>query len=280
VARLAPALQASLASETLAPGGVVVCRVQGLVPVGMTLAGFSQEAGFYFSKTGAEWVALLAVPLAAHPGRRALKVKWDGGVQTLWLNVGPDPYPQGAELLVRGLQRRLERADDSGDNLLLQHRQKGQAPWPLWHGHFQSPLRGEVTVTSPFGERRDYNHGQAGWRHKGVDLRAAKGSEVLASNDGVVVLARKSMALTGGTVVVDHGYGLTSAYFHLSKVEVKAGQTVLKGGLLGSSGNSGLSQGPHLHFELRLHGVPVNPWQWVQADGLEDSSRKTAPGTI
>jgi murein DD-endopeptidase MepM/ murein hydrolase activator NlpD len=97
-----------------------------------------------------------------------------------------------------------------------------------------------------------------------VDLRAADGDQVRAAADGVVILARSRMALTGGSVLVDHGYGLVSAYFHLSKVLVHAGQALTPGQALGLSGHSGLSNGPHLHFELRLRGISVAPDPWMQ----------------
>jgi hypothetical protein len=271
-AKYSPALEAGLSPNPLVPGTVAVCRVRGLVPAGMTLAGFSQEAGFYFSRAGNEWVALLAVPLTARAGRRTLVLRWPGGLQTLPLDVGADPYPC-AEVRVSGLRRRLGEAGVSAEGLLLKRRERGRPSPPLWHGTFQWPLSGTVTVTSPFGVRRDYNHGQAAWRHKGVDLRAARGTPVLAANDGVVVLARRSMALTGGTVVLDHGYGLCSAYFHLASLAVRKGQQVAKGAALGLSGASGLTEGPHLHFEMRLRGRAVNPSQWVLA-----AARDALPG--
>lgn len=263
-AKCSPALEAGLSPSPLAPGSVAVCRVRGLVPAGMTLAGFSQEAGFYFSRTEGEWVALLAVPLNTRPGHRLLELRWPGGQQILPLDVGGDPYPR-SEVSVQGLQHRMDESGVSGEGLLLKRRERGLVSPPLWHGTFQWPLQGTVTITSPFGARRDYNHGQAAWRHKGVDLRAARGTPVLAANDGVVVLAKRRMALTGGTVVLDHGYGLCSAYFHLGKVQVRKGQIVAKGSALGLSGASGLSEGPHLHFEMRLRGQAVNPSQWVLA---------------
>lgn len=286
----APALEVGFASESLPPGSVAVCRVGGLVPESMTLAGFSQEAGFYFSRAEGCWVALLAVPLSAVPGPHALDLRWPGGGQSLSLSVLPDSCARVGNLTVAGLGRRLHRARAGGDRRLLSRGEAGAVARPLWRGCFRWPLDGTVTVTSPFGERRIYNHGLAAWRHQGVDLRAASGTPVLAANAGVVVLARRHMALTGGTVVLDHGYGLVSAYFHLASVRVRAGQQVPLGFLLGTSGSSGLAQGPHLHFEMRLRGRAVSPLQWLQdkdRDGLllfpdagADSPRQTASGPI
>jgi murein DD-endopeptidase MepM/ murein hydrolase activator NlpD len=229
----------------------------------MVLKGFGQTAPFYYSRSEGDWVALLAVPLTADQGTAPLEIDWSKGSHALSVVVGPDPYPATRSLKVRGLRRRLARAETSGDSVLLRRREEGDAPEPLWTGRFRWPLDGTITVTSPFGARREYNNGQAAWRHQGVDLRAAAGSPVRSANSGRVVLVRRSMALTGGTVVVDHGYGLVSCYFHLSTIGVRRGQYVRKGEALGMSGSSGLSNGPHLHFEMRLHGVAVSPLQWV-----------------
>lgn len=287
LARTSPALQATLPAGPLRPGSVAVCKVEGLAPVGMTLAGFSQEAGFYFSKASGAWVALMAVPLEARPGRRRVELRWPGGSEDRWVEVRSDPSPGVRAISVRGLDRRLEASEGAGDGGLLKRRQKGRAPLPLWRGTFAWPLSGAITVTSPFGLRRVYNRGRAEWRHRGVDLRAPRGTPVLAANDGVVVLVRRRMALTGGTVVIDHGYGLTSSYFHLGALAVREGQAVAKGQVLGSSGASGLAAGPHLHFELRLHGRAVSPLQWLQhpAGGGDarlaaDWARAPAPGPI
>ncbi len=124
-------------------------------------------------------------------------------------------------------------------------------------------MDGPIVITSPFGVSRVYNKGQAAWRHRGVDLRAAEGTPVLAANDGRVLLARRRLHATGGTVVLGHGYGLCSSYFHLSRLKVKLGQTVVKGQVLGFSGSTGLANGPHLHWQVDLRGQSVQPQQWL-----------------
>lgn len=260
-------LEASLDSGPVPPGNVAVCRVRGLAPQGLTLAGFRQEAGFYYSKADDAQVALLAVPLGTRPGRKQVELSWPGATpQRLWLQVAKDRAPR-QKVRVSGLKRKMKKAVRSGDREVLDHAvaKAGLGP-PLWKGRFQWPLAGEVVVTSGFGSRRDYNRGSAAWRHKGVDLRAAEGTPVLAANDGTVLLARRRLSLTGGSVILGHGYGLSSSYFHLSKVEVKAGQAVKKGQRLGLSGSTGLSSGPHLHWQMDLRGVPVSPQQWLQSD--------------
>ncbi|HTB34551.1 MAG TPA: M23 family metallopeptidase [bacterium] len=262
-------LDARLESNLLPPGSVAVCRVRGLAPQGLVLAGLHQEAGFYFSPADQCLVALLAVPLDTRPGPRSLTLAWPGHSQALALNVGPDPYPR-RRIRVEGLQRRLEHAETRGEAGLMKEAFDSDLDSPpLWHGRMAWPITFTPTVTSPYGAARVYNRGEAGWRHQGVDLRAPDGSTILAAADGVVLLARHHLALSGNTVLLDHGYGLVSAYFHLSRLAVSPGQKVAKGQVLGLSGHSGLSAGPHLHFELRLRGYSVSPTPWMQGQSAD-----------
>jgi murein DD-endopeptidase MepM/ murein hydrolase activator NlpD len=94
--------------------------------------------------------------------------------------------------------------------------------------------------------------------HKGIDIAAPYGSPVFAAVDGVVRVAGGASGY-GNLVRIDHGGGFATGYAHLSKVMVRPGQSVRKGQQIGRSGNSGLSTGPHLHFETTRNGVAVNP---------------------
>lgn len=249
----------------VSPGRVAVFSIDGDIPPDLTLAGFRQEAGFYHSGKG-PWIALLAVPLETPEGLAPLKLVWDGATRSQWINVsiGPDPYPRQRHLKVKRLRKKLKAAAAANEKEILEKAEaKALAGDPLWHGSFRWPLDGPITVTSGFGNARVYNSGQAAWRHRGLDLRAAEGSPVLAPNDGVVLLARKRLNATGGTIIVGHGYGLSSSYYHLSHVKVKSGAVVKKGQVLGLSGSTGLSNGPHLHWQMDLRGQSIDPRQWA-----------------
>lgn len=99
--------------------------------------------------------------------------------------------------------------------------------------------------------------------HKGADFRASTGTPVFAVNAGKVVLARNLLG-SGNTIIIDHGYGLISLYFHLSKINLKEGVETQRGQRIGLAGMSGNAEGPHLHFEVRLYGVPVNPFEFLR----------------
>lgn len=120
----------------------------------------------------------------------------------------------------------------------------------------------ESTITSSFGKARVYNDTLKGY-HSGTDFRAKTGTPIYASNDGVVALV-KDRFYSGGSVVIDHGQGIYTCYFHMSKFDVKKGQKVKKGTLIGLSGKSGRVTGPHLHFAARVGGVQVDPLQLIE----------------
>jgi murein DD-endopeptidase MepM/ murein hydrolase activator NlpD len=126
-------------------------------------------------------------------------------------------------------------------------------PKPLQVGDVTAPAR----VSSRFGWRQDPLTGEASF-HPGVDLAVAYGHDVKAAADGVVSFAGVQNGY-GNTVVIDHQDGRQTRYAHLSRELVRAGDAVTEGQVLGKSGNSGRSTGPHLHFEVLVNGKPVDP---------------------
>lgn len=122
-------------------------------------------------------------------------------------------------------------------------------------GRLRFPAHGPIT--SGFGPRVHPIFGDVRM-HKGIDIGAGYGATVVAAADGVVVAAGAQTGY-GNAVVIDHGGGLATLYGHLSRVSVVAGQRVRAGQTVGAVGNSGYSTGPHLHFEVRVQGTPVDP---------------------
>ena len=130
-----------------------------------------------------------------------------------------------------------------------------------------APVKG--IFTSGFGVRSDpLTHGRG--IHQGVDIAAAPGQPVRASADGVVVQAGVIGGL-GQAVYVAHGFGVTTRYGHMSRIEVRPGQRVRRGDVLGRVGNTGRSTGYHLHYEVRVDGDPVNPLAYI-LDGAAGAS--------
>jgi murein DD-endopeptidase MepM/ murein hydrolase activator NlpD len=128
-------------------------------------------------------------------------------------------------------------------------------PEKYWKGPFSLPL--ESQITSPFGTKRVYN-GEMKSFHKGLDFRATVGTPIHAASAGEVVLAQ-NLFFSGNTVILDHGYGLFTFYFHMSKLGVKKGSHVKQGEVLGLSGATGRVTGPHLHWQAAIHHEKFNP---------------------
>jgi murein DD-endopeptidase MepM/ murein hydrolase activator NlpD len=130
----------------------------------------------------------------------------------------------------------------------------------LWAGPFRLPRASRIT--SPFGSARVFN-GEVQSRHLGTDFAGAVGEPVLAAGRGVVALVA-DFYLAGGTIYLDHGAGLVTAYFHLSRAYVRQGQTVRAGQRIGAVGRSGRVTGPHLHWVARYGTISVDPMSLLQ----------------
>jgi murein DD-endopeptidase MepM/ murein hydrolase activator NlpD len=130
-----------------------------------------------------------------------------------------------------------------------------------WSEPLMAPVPG--CMTSPYGVQRYLNGRPTGNIHAGLDHRASAGTPIRAVADGVVTIVRE-WKLHGNTVGIDHGQGLESMYQHLSRFAVAEGAVVKKGEVIGYSGSTGRSNGPHLHWTLYANGVAVNPLEWVK----------------
>lgn len=132
---------------------------------------------------------------------------------------------------------------------------------PLWQGSFIQPVGGRITTE--FGMLRTVN-GVPSDRHGGVDIAAARGTEIAAANSGKVLFA-EFIALTGNTICIEHGMGLKTWYYHMDSLAVAEGESVVKGQKIGEVGSTGFSTGPHLHWAASVFNVYVNPWTLVEA---------------
>jgi murein DD-endopeptidase MepM/ murein hydrolase activator NlpD len=136
----------------------------------------------------------------------------------------------------------------------------------LWQGPFRLPRADRIT--SAFGAARVYN-GEVRSRHLGTDFAGAVGTPVLAAGRGVVAMVA-NFYLAGRVVYIDHGQGLVTAYFHLSRAKVVPGDTVTSGQRIGAVGQSGRVTGPHLHWVARFGTIPVDPLSLLQLEKTEN----------
>jgi len=132
-------------------------------------------------------------------------------------------------------------------------------------GKLGMPIKDYKYVSSKFGPRTHPVTGQKGKQHNGIDFAAASGTDIFAAESGTVIVAQ-SMSGYGNTVIIDHGNGLWTLYGHIRKggIKVKAGEVVKKGQKIAEVGSTGVSTGPHLHFEVRLNEKPVDPENYLR----------------
>ena len=130
-----------------------------------------------------------------------------------------------------------------------------------------------VQMTSPFGARF-HPIRQAIVFHEGVDLAGPAGQSVYATGDGVVESAEFNFSGYGNVIVIDHGFGYKTRYAHLQEIRVAEGQVVIRGDRIGTLGSSGLSTGPHLHYEVLYRGEHVNPWNFLNPDVTPEEYNK------
>lgn len=136
---------------------------------------------------------------------------------------------------------------------------KTQSSELLWNEEFIYPMNSKIT--SAFGTKRVYN-GFLKSYHSGTDYRAKIGTDIIAVNSGIVKIAQNRF-YSGNSIVIDHGQGVYSCYYHLSKMYYKVGDSIKKGQVIGLSGDTGRITGPHLHFSFRINSIQVDPLQAI-----------------
>lgn len=209
---------------------------------------------------GYRW-ALAGIHALAQPGLHFLELEADGAEATRAVQVVAGEFPVEYIRFSPGVSKLLDPAILEEEKERMAEVFAVFSPERRWEGLFAVPVQGRIS--SPFGAQRSYNGGPVSSYHGGVDYGASVGTPVHAAEAGRVVLAEE-LKVRGKAVVIDHGLGVMSGYWHLSDIAVRAGQEVEKGDLIGEVGNTGLSTGPHLHWEVQVDGVKVNPLQWTR----------------
>ena len=256
----------------VAQGEVAHILVQG-APADATVAGSWQgEPLGFFPRANGEWAALLGVDLQLKPGTYPLEVRlqpkgetpvlWKEPVQVVAKDYGTESLqlPEGMVTLDAKTLKRVKK-EEARFSAVWGRR----SPECYWREPFLRPVPGALLST--FGRSRVIN-GEQRSPHTGADLRAALGEPVVASNSGRVALVG-DFFFHGRAVVIDHGFGLYTMYFHLSEVKVKQGERVERGTVIGLAGATGRASGPHLHWGVRLAGARVDPFALLKATGGE-----------
>jgi len=143
------------------------------------------------------------------------------------------------------------------DNILIGKARQVDTPLDYFKNKFIKPVDRAI-ITGVYGSQRILN-GKPRRPHYGLDYAADEGTPIKAMMDGVVTLAEKDLYFTGGTIIFDHGHGISTLYMHMQDVSVKKGQMIKKGNIIGSVGSTGRSTGPHLDIRLNWFDVKLDP---------------------
>jgi len=240
-----------VSTMTPKPGDPVLVTVEG-VDVQPKGTGGGVKLVFFPVRSG--WQAVFAVPLEEAPGE--LKVEVDGVARGETVAVRAHQFAEETVTVAPELAEPPpdKRKQIDADNAAVIDAAKNASP-PLFRVAFRRPAGGRTT--SPFGAWRTFNDGHRS-QHLGIDLAARKGAPVRAAQRGKVSLVRDCF-LMGGTVVVDHGAGIASVYFHMTDIAVAAGDEIERGGLLGKVGPTGRTTGPHIHLGIWVPGGFADP---------------------
>ena len=208
-------------------------------------------------KERGRWFALLGIPLDTLPGELEIRVSKASGTETKSVSIGIKNYPE-QRLTIKDKRKvepsaedlaRIEREQKITE--AIKKRFSDSQPDTALDQPSSGPL------SSRFGLRRIFN-GQPRNPHAGLDVAAGTGTPIRAPSDAVVANTGDYF-FNGNTVFLDHGQGLITAYMHLSRIDVRSGQMVKRGELLGAIGSTGRVTGPHLHWAVILNNTPVDP---------------------
>ena len=127
---------------------------------------------------------------------------------------------------------------------------------PFFKNQFIMPVKG--IISGVYGSQRILN-GKPRWPHYGIDIAANQGTKIKSSASGIVTMAEPDLYYTGGTIIMDHGHGISTIYSHLAKLNVQVGDEVLQGDIIGTVGSTGRSTGPHLDFRVNWFQTRLDP---------------------
>ena len=194
-----------------------------------------------------------------------------GGVDRYsWLDeAGPGSLLKSTKVRLDMLSRKTYVQSKSFDDVSVLSKRAGDMVLCIPAIPPVDPAPGTYRISSTFGRRTDPVSGRSAY-HEGVDFACHIGNPVYATADGTVVKVQRERFGYGNNVVIDHGFGYKTRYAHMDEIDVKEGDTVKRGKYIGTSGNSGKSTGPHLHYEVMYRDAHVNPYNYYDLSMTHD----------
>ena len=248
----------SVAPASARPGDAVVVTVRGATA---TPKGDAGGTALQFVRARGAYRAVFAVPLEVKTD--SISVEIDSAKRPARVAVRTVTFPEAKlvvedELATPSAEQQLRIDDDNA--AIIAAMRKADGDKPRFVTGFKRP---PGKVTSMYGEWRNFNDGHRS-QHLGMDVAAKEGAPVLAAGAGVVTLVRDTF-LAGNIVVVSHGAGIATAYFHLSAATVRESDEVKRGDEVGKAGQTGRATGPHLHVATRVPNGLVDPASFFRA---------------
>jgi hypothetical protein len=257
------AAEVTVLPQELFPGDAFVLKVNDTKVSRLSPVSF-KEKKFHFSRCGRRcFMAVGAVEMETKPG--VYPVKLIIGRKRVHKNIVIKPIifptleltlPEEQVFLSTENLKRAKEEERKLKSLFCKVSRR------FWKGDFMLPLENEIS--SFFGTKRIFNEKRISF-HRGLDIRGEEGEEVRASNRGRVMLA-EGLFFGGNTIILDHGQGIHTLYMHLSEMNVRPGEIVSKGDVIGFVGSSGRSSGYHLHFGIKIMNTSINPLSLTELD--------------
>lgn len=224
-----------------------------------------------------DWLAVVGLPLETPAGEQTLKIHEDNTTETTVNFVVHEKQYATQRLIIKD-QRKVEPSPDDLKRI-NRERQEMDAAFAAFNEQPEVPMQFDLPtdgpLSSPFGLRRYFND-QPRNPHSGLDIAAPVGTPIHAPAAGRVI-ATGDYFFNGNTVLLDHGQGLITMYCHLQRIDVKPGQTLRRGAVLGSVGQTGRATGPHLHWGVSLNNARVDPLLFLRSDVLAATRAEKAP---
>ncbi len=265
------ALPAAISAAALEPFPLVQGRtlvIQLQAPAGASLTGqFHDRSLNFFSPQEGDYVALQGIHAMLEPGLYPLTLEGelaDGTPlrfsQQVYIESGD--YAFDPPLVVDS--ETMDAHTNEDENQLWASLSESVTPERYWRSEFESPVEAYFSECFPslFGNRRSYNESGYTYFHSGLDFCGGVGNDIYAPAPGEIVFVQE-LTVRGHATLIDHGWGVYSAYAHQSETLVAEGDWVETGDLIGNVGETGRVTGPHLHWEIIVGGVQVDPLQWL-----------------
>lgn len=260
-------IEITVSQEKLAQGDTLVVMVENVKTEQKITAKFdNKSADFLPTETKGKLIGIIGIDVRKTPGDYLLKVfvddeeKFSKKITVVKGNFYTTKFVLTPELEKQGYtQSNIVQNIQTNDGVLIYQVLDKYTPESYFHKSFIYPLDSMIKV-GDFGTTR--KEGKVTLRHLGVDLDAKIGTPIYAINDGVVRFVQ-TLTEYGKIIIIDHGLGIYSLYLHLSEFKVAVGDKISRGEVIGLTGNTGYSLGPHLHLSIKANGASVDPLKFI-----------------